>query len=222
MSDVAFATYQCNQSNHFFSWLFFFSARSKWFLSAQSYFLEFQESIFNLLTIKLPTSLFLRPPGWEVQTFDEVNQSGTLKRWWMGLENRRCSIRSQSLSLFKFHSAWSIFISLVDADRLFCMHWELSWVREMERQISYCLVSRDLSSRQEMAMYLGIQGEPYLSRGTDGALANLDGMTHSSRVSLGIISQGTGHLSRSSGQEWRSWSTRFPRLSQTSWSTEIQ
>ena len=42
----------------------------------------------------------------------------------------------------------------------------------MERHISYCLASRDLSSRQEMAMYLGIQDEPYLSRGMDGAVAN--------------------------------------------------
>ena len=42
----------------------------------------------------------------------------------------------------------------------------------MEGQISYCLASKDLSSRQEMVMYIAIQGEPYLSRGTDGALAN--------------------------------------------------
>ena len=42
----------------------------------------------------------------------------------------------------------------------------------MEGQISYCLASKDLSSRQEMFMYIAIQGEPYLSRGTDGALAN--------------------------------------------------
>lgn len=115
---------------------------------------------------------FQTSKGWEVQKFDEVNKPGTLKRWGMGLESRRCSIRSQSLRLFKFHSAWSIFRSLVDADRLFCMHWALSWVLEMEGQISYCLASRDLSSRQEMVMYIAIQGEPYLSRGTDGALAN--------------------------------------------------
>ena len=42
----------------------------------------------------------------------------------------------------------------------------------MEGQISYCLASKDLSFRQEMVMYIAIQGEPYLSRGTDGALAN--------------------------------------------------
>ena len=80
--------------------------------------------------------------------------------------------RSQSLSLFQFHSAWSIFMSLVDADQLFCMHWALHWALEMEGQVSYCLASRDLSSRQEMAVYIAVQGEPYLSRGTDAALAN--------------------------------------------------